>query len=319
VRRPQPARSTRWRRALAAIYAPFACRSDVLLVPDPELFLTARLQHSRGARAPLIVVDVHEDFELVAADRAWIPSRLVPLMALLARAAVRSAARADLLLVADDHLPPRSGAGMRLVVRNRPTVGELEAGSPGPEPRAVYVGDIRASRGLHEMVGAILDAPGWSLDLVGPISAPDQREVLRRARRAGRTVDIRVHGRLPLTEAWDVARGAWAGFALLKDTPAFRAAVPTKLYEYTAVGIPVICSDLPPCRRFIESSGSGAVVQGGEQAGAILRDWLTSPSLVTSFSEAGRAWAAHELAEPSDFDRFAYVLRQLVANRRPST
>jgi len=35
------------------------------------------------------------------------------------------------------------------------------------------VGDVRASRGLHTMVEAVLAAPPWRLDIVGPVAPGD--------------------------------------------------------------------------------------------------------------------------------------------------
>src|SRR5690606_1577649 len=132
---------------------------------------------------------------------------------------------------------------------------EREAG-----PRALYVGDLRRSRGLFAMLDAVAAAPAWSLDLVGPVAAGDVAELEARLSDPSLGSRVRLHGRRPPREAWALARGAWAGLLLLEDTPALRAAVPSKLYEYLACGLAVLTSDLPRSAEIVRSSGAGAVV-----------------------------------------------------------
>ena len=108
-----------------------------------------------------IVVDVHEDYTKLLADRAWARG----LRAVAARAfvgfATRLAGGTDLTVVADEHLPPWS-ARHRVVVPNLPSAAFMPpVADRDPVPRAVYIGDLRESRGLFDMVEAIGAAPGW--------------------------------------------------------------------------------------------------------------------------------------------------------------
>lgn len=302
-------RRSRLHRAWRAFVSVLTVRARVLVVIDPEMIVLARLW--RRLHRGIVVADVHEDYRAVVADRAWLPAPLRPVARAFAGLVVRSAAAADVTVVADDHVPPRADG--RLVVRNLPALDHLpDPGTRDVAPRAVYVGDIRASRGLWEMVDAVLATPNWSLDLIGAISEADAAGVRARASEAGRGADVRVHGRTPPTASWELARGAWVGFALLHDTPAFRAAVPTKLYEYAALGIPSVVTPRPRMVAFVDETGAGVAAGDAADVAARLRAWSDDPSSLDAYATAGRRWATDQLAGPTPFDALATAVRALI-------
>lgn len=297
------------RRVVRAATLPWRARtSDVLIVLDPELALTALLL--RPLHRSALVADVHEDWPTVASDRRWARGPLRWLARLLAQLAVWGSSRADIVVVADDHVRPER-ARRRVVARNLPARGEMPVGRRrSEEPRAVYVGDVRASRGLATMVDAVLASPPWHLDIIGPVRA-DATGLLERARSSGR---IDVHGRLPFRDAWERAAGASVGLALLDDTPAYRPALPTKLSEYLAAGLAVIVSELPRARVLVEETGAGVAVSSAEDAAAVLRRWHEHPDELDRHREAARGWAA-ALPETSPFEDAVAEISAVLGSR----
>ena len=299
-------------RGLRAGLLPWQARGRVLVTLDPDGALAAwpvaRLRRRR------LVVDVHEDYPALLADRAWARGAVGRVAQWVAGSATRAAARADLTLVADDHVPPLA-ARRRLVVRNLPDVAMLPEPAPfEAEPRALYVGDLRASRGLFDMLEAVAAAPAWTLDLVGPVSAADDGPVRARLAAGDLAGRVRLHGRQPPERAWQLARGAWAGLALLHDTPAFARAMPSKLYEYVATGLPVLTSALPPMERFVAETGAGVVVPPSDPAAAaaVLRAWHDDPLAHARLRE--RALLTRD-ATTNPYDAFADAVSELAAAR----
>jgi glycosyltransferase involved in cell wall biosynthesis len=277
---------------------PWQARGRVQLVLDPDLVPTGSLRRLARGR---LVVDVHEDYAAMLADRAWARGVAGAVGRAVVAAANRLAGRADLTVVADEHLPP-AAARDRLVVRNLPDAAMLpRPAEPDPNPRALYVGDLRASRGLFAMLDAVAAAPGWALDLVGPVAPADRARL--DARLAGDPdlgARVRLHGRLPPQQAWASAAGAWAGLLLLERTPAFEAAMPTKLYEYLACGLAVVTTDLPRPAGLVGAAGAGAVVTDGAAAGAVLRAWSADPARLAAHRAAARTWWAQQAGSPYD-------------------
>lgn len=304
-------RPTRPLRLLRSLLGPFRSPSRVLVLTDPDLFAPALLARKLG-RVDIVVADVYEDYATVLHDRSWArgPAGIIGIA--IAWLAERAARRADLTLVADAQVPPRR-ARRRLVVENRPSLEELPEPGPGESRRAVYVGDVRTSRGAIEMIEAVEAAPPWTLDIIGPLSDPDPSTVETAAARSDR---IRLHGRLPLDRAWEVAAGACVGFALLEDTPAYRAAMPTKLYEYFGAGMAVLSTPLPRPAELVRSQNAGAVVSDGSDAAGMLRFWHDHPGELAEARRRGRAWAEAELGSPTPFDEAAAEIRQLLEASR---
>ena len=297
-------------RMLLALTLPWRARGRVLMTLDPDLVPAAWLC-SRVRRRPL-VVDVHEDYQAVIADRSWARSGIGPVARGLVKVANLLAARADLTVLADGYLPP-THSRQPIVLRNMPARMSYASSQSAldDQPRALYIGDVRRSRGLWTMVAALEQAPAWSLDVIGPIASADAERLASWRERSPAADRIRFHGRRPPRDAWSLADGAWAGLVLLYDTPAFRAAVPSKLYEYLAAGLPVIATALPRVKKVIASSGAGVIVSDAAEAAATLRSWADQPSLVTELKRAAGAWAQQNLLGSAPYDEFAARVRAL--------
>jgi glycosyltransferase involved in cell wall biosynthesis len=250
------------------------------------------------------------------ADRAWVPGPLRGVLRRLAALCVGLAGRAALTVVADVQVPPgEDGCRHPLVVRNLPDPSLLPppaAPVDDPPPRAVYVGDVRTSRGLRTMVEAVALAPGWRLDVVGPVAAADQPWLDARTARSDVAGRITFHGRMPPRAAWEVAGSASVGLILAQDTPAFRDAVPTKLYEYLAMGLAVLATPLPRVEALLDGSGAGALVLDAEAAAEVLRGWSAAPHLLAKTRAAALAWADRELRDQNPYDDLSREIQSLL-------
>ena len=142
-----------------------------VILPDPELqlILPAVIRNK-----PSVIADVHEVYELVAEDRLWISSWFKPIVEFCVW--VLSLIRnryADAIIVADQSIEANCG----IYVSNRPNPVDFPLPKMKKAPQSlVYVGDIRKSRGIEEMVKLIEITPEICLDLIGPCS--DERSLL---------------------------------------------------------------------------------------------------------------------------------------------
>ena len=303
-------------RAWHALRLPWLATGDALVTLDPDSAVGAMLRaRLSGSRRPVIVVDVHEDYGKLLRDRAWSRGPAGRVGRTVVRAFDRAAAGADLTVVADAHLS--TDAHHRLVVRNLPDRSMLP--DPGPadsRPRLLYVGDLRASRGLGAMLSALRVASEWTLDLVGPLDgAPLEGFRATLADDPGLAARVRWHGRLEPRRAWALAAGAWAGLSLLDDTPAFREAMPSKLYEYLACGIPVLTTDLPRPAALVRQTGAGAVVSDVAELVAQLDAWLSNPADYLAVRDRA-VDAGRGLDGEPELSAFAAGVIELAARRR---
>lgn len=205
------------------------------------------------------------------------------------------------------------------VVRNVPDVpeapptpdGRLRAAlGIGDAPLVLHQGSAAANRGVDVLIRALAEVPAAHLVLLGPADSewPPLREV---AQAAGVVDRVHVLPPVPVDELLAWTADADVGVSLLQDTcENHRLALPNKVFEYVAAGVPVVVSDLPELRRLVCPRGVGWAVDGAS------RDALSSAlRLALSETSTGireRVLAASvELRWPVERKRLLTVYGQL--------
>tara|TARA_B100000686_G_C16798090_1_gene983852 strand:- start:2039 stop:3064 length:1026 start_codon:yes stop_codon:yes gene_type:complete len=250
-----------------------------VILPDPELQLLLPIFIRNK---PSVIADVHEAYELVAEDRAWISSWFKPIVNYFVwgLSLIRNRC-ADAIIVADQSIDAKCG----VYVSNRPNPVDFSVSQPPKVPQSlVYVGDIRESRGMEEMIKLIEITPKVCLDLIGPCS--NEKNLLNMIDKRNLSDRIKWHGRLPYRQSWEIASTAIAGLCFLRPTPAYRNAIPTKIWEYWAVGIPVLGSNLPAQAKLIEQSGGGFVGEI-EDLSMIVQSFIQNPDSAREVGQTG--------------------------------
>jgi glycosyltransferase involved in cell wall biosynthesis len=94
----------------------------------------------------------------------------------------------------------------------------------------------------------------------------------------------------PQEEAFKYTNDALAGIALLKPVGDYADSYPTKLFDYMALGLPVITSDLPLLRTVVEPAKCGFCVSPYDaEALAIRMIWcIEHPEDLRKMGENGR-------------------------------
>ena len=110
----------------------------------------------------------------------------------------------------------------------------------------IHVGDVTLVRGLDTAIEACALAE-MPLRLVGPVSSDVQAELSNLARAT--SGEVLFEGPRPNPEAMRIAAGAAVAIVPWKDLPNYRNSMPTKLFEYLSLGVPVVASDLPGIRH----------------------------------------------------------------------
>ena len=301
----------------------FRSRGKIIYAISPEAFAPSyawsRFYKYVLFRPRYFAADLYEDYMRLLQDRGW-AKKYFGLPGAIARSdtkwALRFAARAELTTVADVQVPPFN-ARARLVVRNLPDASILtQSGARSTTPRALYIGDLRKSRGLYTMLEVAEKLTHWNFDFVGPIAPADQEYVnawiVRNSITSGR---VNFHGKLAPRDAWKYAEGAWVGLSLLESTPAFVEAVPSKLYEYMSVGLASVSTPLPRCVELIDQSGSGVIAASAAEIVEKLRQWEENPAELDRIRSTAKEWANSHLDSATEYAQFASAVTQILENR----
>lgn len=240
-------------RAAAALAS--STKADVVQFHDPELIPFAMMLRRRGCK---VIYDVHEDVPADIYSKRWIPSWLHPIVARGVELVERMTARRfDAIVAATPTIAERfRGYGARLfIVRNSVRLEEFVEPALDTRRRrqAVYIGHVSFNRGLVEMVEACA-AADLPLVLAGSIGAAEAgwlKESL---------ADVSYRGKLGRSDIAALLNESLIGLCLFQPEPNHLYAMPTKIFEYMAAGLPVITSDLPKSREIVETAGCGFAV-----------------------------------------------------------
>ena len=269
-------------------------RPNVVILPNPELHVLGSIAARLFGVRP--VIDIQEDYRKVAMAREWIPRVLRPIVGIGAgwwegagrRLAAQVVVAAPELRKHDDHL-----------VMNMPdpdAVGEGHQHQPG---RVVYVGDVTIARGALEMVRVLAAlGPGHELLVIGGSDNRTRDQMESLARELGVIDRLAMPGRVDHVEAWDMASRATAGLCLLRPVPAYMEAVATKIFEYTAHGVPPVVSDLPGQSRFVADIHPDLACASAADAARVIQRLDNDVAFRKEIVEKGRRiardrWARH--------------------------
>jgi glycosyltransferase involved in cell wall biosynthesis len=258
-----------------------------------------------GARAvgAVLVYDSHEYAAGVPyRERAW-----AALVSALERLFVP---RCGLVITVSDGIAERLRVRYRLrrrpvVVRNFPDPSAYDAEFDGddlrqvlglaPEaPLALHLGAAALDRGCEALVRAVA---GMSEDIqLLFLGADAHYAALLQGIAAGLGAGERVHFRpsVPVGQVLGYAGQADVGVSLLEGTcENHRLALPNKVFEYLAAGVPVVASDLPELRRTLAGQPAVVLADPTDEAAiaAALRAAMDGlrPPLPSSFQWSGEA------------------------------
>ncbi len=191
------------------------------------------------------------------------------------------------------------------VLRNVSDLADRGAGDGRPRLRArlglgdedalvLHQGSAAPGRGCELLIAAVAAMDGVHLALLGAGDDPNAAALRAVADAAGAGDRVHVLPSVPLDELLAHTREADVGVSLLSDTcENHRLALPNKLFEYVAAGVPVVASALPELSRIVGRHGIGWTVDSSDPADVRrgLRDALAARG---DEALAGRLRAAAE-------------------------
>ncbi|MBA2655120.1 MAG: glycosyltransferase family 4 protein [Gammaproteobacteria bacterium] len=255
--------TSRWRRLFNIYALAKSISADIYHFHDPEFIPFALLLKISGKK---IIYDVHEDTPLESLSF----NKGKPIAAYFKYTrwvALESLAKLlfDGFICATPHITKNFPIKKSVTVRNLVNVDEfnpLERISPFRERSniALYVGGIMHIRGVSEMVQAIhtlRDEYNPQLKLIGKFFPEKlQQEVVAQGG-SKKITHVDWLDRKALIPHFFSAK---VGLVLLHPEKNFIDALPIKLFEYMAAGLPVVASDFPLWREIVIKAKCGFVV-----------------------------------------------------------
>ncbi len=258
--------------------------------------LPAGLLWGRLHRKP-VVYDAHEYYAELCRPRLYGRTGNI-LYRLIQFSEHRAARMASAVVTVDETL----GAIYRQQNRTLKIIGHYPFRSFATRPARVfskdqlnliYVGRLSRDRGLlyyHKLLLELLarDIPA-RLHLAGAFTPQSELTWI-----SDLTNDldpqVTFHGWTKYSDLPDLLASADIGLAVLMPDPRYVAAVPVKLFEYMAAGLPVIASNFPPIAEIVVDAQCGILVDPLGDPGAVaeqLTEWWRMPKIPIELGSNG--------------------------------
>ena len=235
-----------------------AQKADVYHFHDPELLTIARKLSTEGAK---VVYDAHEDVPKQILSKDWIPKPLRILLSFVFRIYENHQVKKldGVITVVDSVVSRMSYHNSRVVlVRNFPLENELIEVEPSKAKvdSILYVGDLTMIRGIAQLVESMEFVNGQLL-LAGKWSDSSLEEIVKSKKGYSKTQYLGfIDKQLKLKLFSEVK----AGVLLFHPEPNHIDALPNKLFEYMAAGLPVVASNFGRIKEIVTTVGCGICV-----------------------------------------------------------
>jgi glycosyltransferase involved in cell wall biosynthesis len=174
----------------------------------------------------------------------------------------------------------------------------------------VYLGTFARSRHLEVLIEAfalvIKCCPNAKLYMVGRGDTAEDRTFLEElANRLQISKNIIFTGFLPIEQGWAIAAKAAVCISPIYPSFIYLQGSPTKLYEYMALGRPIVANEHPEQTTALQNNTSGLCVPWGAQAFADATLYmLNNPQEAEKMAEKGPQW----IDENRHYDKIAALV-----------
>ena len=235
--------------------------AEIFHLHDPELLPCAPALKRQGK---MVIYDAHEDLPKQVLSKPYLPAGLRPGIAALANMVESRLSRhLDGIIAATPTIADRfRRMGTDCVdINNYPLIEELAPGAAdwaNKRSEVCYVGGLSAIRGIAELVRAAeLLKTDTRISLAGSFS---EEALESRVRCLPGWSRVNALGYLDRQGVRETLARSVAGIVTLHPTPNYALALPVKMFEYMAAGIPVIASSFPLWRQIVEGNNCGLCV-----------------------------------------------------------
>jgi glycosyltransferase involved in cell wall biosynthesis len=317
----------RWLGGCRVLLIAMRLKADIYHFHDPEL-IPCGLLLQLLTRKP-VIYDVHEHYPDAIKLKDWLPRSARNFLAtLFDRVEIWAASLFDAIISADDEIASRfKQVHNRLVtLYNFPKAdfGQMQGGIKPQRQHDVqllYVGCNSWDRGQWLMLDVVrilvsekkLDVGLWVIgkfDSEGKhrefIETVDSDELLRNR--------VVCPGIIPLEQLGPWLASADVGLVPLQPVDKFYKNIPTKMFEYMAVGLPIVGSDLPPIRRFIQESNAGllAIPSDPHSHAEKILSIIECPEMAKQMGQKGREAFLSKFNWTSEEKKLLSLYRELL-------
>lgn len=237
-------------------------QADIYHAHDPELLPCLQILRLYGKKT---IYDMHENLPKQLLTKEWLMPQLRKPISLGFRIIERLLMKdLNIIFAESSYLEDYKWVTSYRIVQNMPIVDEIikVTRNKNVKPSIGYIGVVSEERGSWVTVKAlnVLARHGYDIawDCVGDVSDDHQSELVLYCN----TNNIRAnfYGYKTPIEGWEIISKCHIGLAVLSATPNHIRSYPTKMFEYMAMALPVVVSDIQLYKAIIDEIKCGIYV-----------------------------------------------------------
>ena len=258
-----PLTTSRWRRFYFTVNAvaekALSLHADAYHLHDPELLRIAKRLKQSGAK---VVYDAHEDLPKQLLAKTYLPIFIRKILSSFFEKYEKTIAKkisgiiTATPLIADRFKKYNPST---VFVGNYPELTDM----PMPvewvfrKEEICYVGGIFRTRGAFEMIRAMEFISDAEFNLAGTFSPASMRDEVIQLPGWSKVKELGFLNRDGIRKILSQSK---VGLVLLHPTQSYMEALPVKLFEYMAAGIPVVASDFPILSEIVKRHRCGILI-----------------------------------------------------------
>lgn len=236
--------------------------SDIYHLHDPELIPIGLKLKKLGKK---VIFDIHENISLQIIDKEYIPNFLRKIISRLYRIyEVKSLKKFDALVLAEhSYLDYYKGLNKNInVVLNMPDIKPLEkfASTQRNKNEIFYIGGISNNRGFDVTIEALKILQDKIPDIYMHYIGPYSKKLIDNVDLKSLDDKLNLYGTMPLMEGLKYSKNAKVGISILKPIRNYMQSYSTKIFEYMALGLPVVTSNFQLYKDIVEKYNCGICI-----------------------------------------------------------
>lgn len=230
---------------------------------DPELLISGVAFKALGIR---VVYDMHENVPKQILTKTWLSDWARKPVSIVMRGIERLILSGIPVVMAEEsYVVDYRWVRRSVVVQNFPVLENCAIDATGKfvDFTVGYIGGVSRERGIIAVLLAVAElrhaGHRVNFECLGPVDSEVAKDQLFIS--ACEDGWLHAPGRVDGKEGWKKIARCHVGVAVLAPLPNYVASWPTKIFEYMAMGLPVVVSDFPLYRNMVEQDGCGILVR----------------------------------------------------------
>lgn len=257
---------------------------------DPELIpIALKLRWSHKT----IIFDIHEDIYEQIKMKEWFPKILLPFVLIIIKMINWLVSKLFYLILAETSYVDIYSKKTRnyITIHNYPKTEYLQefVRENRTENGIFYMGAITNHRGLDSILDSLLLLEHYNIKftihLIGECNESINWVKYKKIKDY-----IKFYGYLNYKNGYEISKKCKIGLALLKPTGNYIKSLPTKMFEYMCVGLPVIASNFSLWKEIIEKYNCGICVnpENPKEIADAIQYIYQNPEIANKMGDNGR-------------------------------